>query len=62
MKVCCLPLYVGSIIVSTGLVLFTQVDASGARALYLLDFDGTNLPGLKNTIGSLYPDVRVSLI
>ena len=32
---------------------------SGARHLYLLDFDGTNLPELKATIESKYPDVKV---
>ena len=61
MKVCCLPLYTRSSTVSMGVVLFTKVDAIGARALYLLDFDGTNLPELKNTIEKSYPDVKVSL-
>ncbi|KAG8767512.1 hypothetical protein FRC15_005608, partial [Serendipita sp. 397] len=31
----------------------------GAKALYLLDFDGTNLPNLKNAINKTYPDVHV---
>jgi hypothetical protein len=39
----------------------TDLDAIGARALYLLDFDGTNLPGLKDTINKQYSDVHVSL-
>lgn len=33
----------------------------GARALYLLDFDGTNLPNLKETINAAYPDVQVEV-
>jgi hypothetical protein len=32
---------------------------TGAKALYLLDFDGTNLPNLKETITTKYPDVHV---
>ena len=32
---------------------------SGAKHLYLLDFDKTNLPELKATIEKKYPDVRV---
>ena len=31
----------------------------GARHLYLLDFDPTNLPDLKSTIQQKYPDVKV---
>ena len=31
----------------------------GAKHLYLLDFDPTNLPDLKATIESKYPDVKV---
>ncbi|CAG8686702.1 12789_t:CDS:2 [Acaulospora colombiana] len=34
----------------------------GAKALYLLDFDGTNLPNLKETIEKSYPDVHVAVI
>ncbi|CCA73451.1 hypothetical protein PIIN_07405 [Serendipita indica DSM 11827] len=34
---------------------------SRARALYLLDFDGTNLPNLKETINAAYPDVQVEV-
>jgi len=34
----------------------------GAQHLYLLDFDGTNLPDLKNTIEKAYPDVKVTTI
>lgn len=33
----------------------------GAKHLYLLDFDGTNLPDLKSTIESKYPDVKVTV-
>ncbi|GJE95067.1 SDR family oxidoreductase [Phanerochaete sordida] len=33
----------------------------GARHLYLLDFDDTNLPDLKSTIESKYPDVKVTV-
>lgn len=32
---------------------------AGAKHLYLLDFDGENLPELKQTIQSTYPDVKV---
>jgi hypothetical protein len=32
---------------------------TGARHLYLVDFDGTNLPELRKTIISQYPDVKV---
>jgi hypothetical protein len=32
---------------------------TGARHLYLLDFDGSNLPELRKTIISQYPDVKV---
>ena len=32
----------------------------GAAALYLLDFDGTNLPSLNQEIKERYPEVRVS--
>ena len=42
-------------------VLHTNFGAIGARALYLLDFDGTNLPGLKDAINKQYRDVKVSL-
>ncbi|KAI0790627.1 hypothetical protein C8Q75DRAFT_759779 [Abortiporus biennis] len=34
----------------------------GANHLYLLDFDGTNLPNLKQTIESKYPDVKATVI
>jgi len=34
----------------------------GAKALYLLDFDGTNLPNLKETITTKYPDVHVVIV
>ncbi|EKM53923.1 uncharacterized protein PHACADRAFT_257429 [Phanerochaete carnosa HHB-10118-sp] len=33
----------------------------GARHLYLLDFDATNLPDLKSTIETKYPDVKVTI-
>lgn len=33
----------------------------GAKALYLLDFDGSNLPGLKEKIAMDYPGVHVRL-
>ena len=31
----------------------------GAKHLYLIDFDPTNLPNLKSTIETRYPDVKV---
>ncbi|EMD32131.1 hypothetical protein CERSUDRAFT_88410 [Gelatoporia subvermispora B] len=34
----------------------------GAQHLYLMDFDGTNLPDLKETITKKYPDVKVTII
>jgi NAD(P)-dependent dehydrogenase (short-subunit alcohol dehydrogenase family) len=34
----------------------------GARAIYCLDFDPTNLPDLKKTVESTYGDVRVTTI
>lgn len=34
---------------------------SGARHLYLTDYDPTNLPDLKSTIDNTYPDVKVCL-
>jgi len=34
---------------------------AGATHLYLLDFSPTNLPELKSTIESSYPDVKVAL-
>ncbi|KAG6842167.1 hypothetical protein C0991_001660 [Blastosporella zonata] len=34
----------------------------GAKHLYLIDFDATNLPELKETIEKLYPDVKVTVI
>ncbi|GLB37531.1 putative KR domain containing protein [Lyophyllum shimeji] len=34
----------------------------GARHLYLIDFDATNLPELKSTIEKLYSDVKVTTI
>ncbi|RXW21628.1 hypothetical protein EST38_g4223 [Candolleomyces aberdarensis] len=34
----------------------------GAKHLYLLDYDGTNLPNLKETIASQYPGVKVTTI
>jgi len=34
----------------------------GARHLYLLDYSGENLPNLKETIVSKYPDVKVTTI
>ncbi|KZS98581.1 NAD(P)-binding protein [Sistotremastrum niveocremeum HHB9708] len=33
----------------------------GAKHLYLLDFDGTNLPALKEQISKSYPDVTVTV-
>ncbi|KAF9451959.1 NAD(P)-binding protein [Macrolepiota fuliginosa MF-IS2] len=33
----------------------------GAKHLYLIDFDGTNLPNLKETIEKKYPDVKVTV-
>ncbi|EJF65174.1 NAD(P)-binding protein [Dichomitus squalens LYAD-421 SS1] len=33
----------------------------GARHLYLADYDPTNLPELKSTIGKAYPDVKVTV-
>ncbi|KZT52275.1 NAD(P)-binding protein [Calocera cornea HHB12733] len=33
-----------------------------AAHLYLLDFDGTNLPNLKEELGKAYPDVKVTTI
>jgi len=62
MKVCHLSLYTEPNKVSIDLVVFTDLGAIGARALYLLDFDGTNLPWLKDTIEKQYPDVKVSII
>ncbi|KAL1743501.1 hypothetical protein HDZ31DRAFT_40770 [Schizophyllum fasciatum] len=34
----------------------------GARHLYLLDFDPTNLPDLQSTIETRYPDVKVTTV
>ncbi|RDB24804.1 3-oxoacyl-[acyl-carrier-protein] reductase FabG [Hypsizygus marmoreus] len=34
----------------------------GAKHLYLIDFDGTNLPNLKSTIETTYPDVKVTTL
>ncbi|KAF5317406.1 hypothetical protein D9611_003930 [Ephemerocybe angulata] len=34
----------------------------GATHLYLLDYDGTNLPNLKETIQSQYPSVKVTTV
>lgn len=34
----------------------------GAKHLYLLDYDATNLPNLKETIEQRYPDVKVTTI
>ncbi|KAK2463190.1 hypothetical protein APHAL10511_004845 [Amanita phalloides] len=34
----------------------------GAKHLYLLDYDATNLPNLKETIAQRYPDVKVTTI
>lgn len=34
----------------------------GAKHLYLLDFSGENLPELKKTIATSYPDVKVTVI
>ncbi len=34
----------------------------GAKHLYLVDFDPTNLPALKNTIEMAYPDVKVTTL
>ncbi|EAU91428.1 3-oxoacyl-(acyl-carrier-protein) reductase [Coprinopsis cinerea okayama7 len=34
----------------------------GATHLYLIDYDGTNLPNLKSTIESKYPQVKVTTI
>lgn len=36
-------------------------DDLGAKHLYLLDYDPTNLPELKSTIEKKYPDVKVHL-
>lgn len=33
----------------------------GAKHLYLLDFDGKNLPDLKSEIETKYPDVKVCI-
>lgn len=41
-----------------------QVELStlpGAKHLYLLDFDETNLPDLKQAIEGKYPDVKARL-
>ena len=55
-------LYIDTNRVSKYLTIITDINTIGARALYLLDFDGTNLPGLKDTINKQYPDVKVSRI
>ncbi|KAF8210391.1 hypothetical protein K438DRAFT_2011795 [Mycena galopus ATCC 62051] len=34
----------------------------GARALFLIDFDSTNLPDLKETINKHYPDVKTTTL
>lgn len=34
----------------------------GAKHLYLIDFDPTNLPNLQSTIEKLYPDVKVTTL
>ncbi|KAJ7178416.1 hypothetical protein C8R43DRAFT_457759 [Mycena crocata] len=34
----------------------------GAKHLYLIDFDSTNLPDLKSTVEKLYPDVKVTAL
>ena len=34
----------------------------GAKHLYLLDFDGKNLPEIQSTIETKYPDVKVCSI
>jgi NAD(P)-dependent dehydrogenase (short-subunit alcohol dehydrogenase family) len=34
----------------------------GARALFLIDFDSTNLPDLKETINKRYPDVKTTTL
>ena len=36
-----------------------SLSLSGAKHLYLIDFDPTNLPNLKSTIETRYPDVKV---
>jgi len=37
----------------------THWPLTGAKHLYLMDLDGTNLPNLKETIENRYPDVQV---
>ena len=37
-------------------------DWLGAKHLYLLDFDETNLPDLKQAIENKYPDVKAGLL
>ncbi|KAI0093179.1 NAD-P-binding protein [Irpex rosettiformis] len=39
-----------------------QYAHEGAKHLYLLDFDGKNLPDLKSEIESKYPDVKVTVV
>lgn len=39
-----------------------QFAHEGAAHLYLMDFDGTNLPNLKSTIEQKYPDVKVTIM
>lgn len=61
MKVCRLSLYIEMNRGCIEIALLTDLDAIGARALYLLDFDGANLPELKETIEKWYSDVKVSI-
>ncbi|KAG6845907.1 hypothetical protein H0H87_000713 [Tephrocybe sp. NHM501043] len=37
-------------------------EVQGAKHLYLIDFDATNLPELKETMEKMYPDVKVTVI
>lgn len=34
----------------------------GAKHIYVVDFDPTNLPNLKETIEKAYPDVKVTTV
>lgn len=40
-------------------IAITLFTSSGAKHLYLLDFSPENLPNLKSTIETTYPDVKV---
>ena len=39
---------------------FLDCNSIGAKHLYLVDYDETNLPNLKSTIEGKYPDVKVN--